>query len=107
MALNLSKTAAQEIRNHLSQRGGGLGIRLLVNTSECDGMSYRLVFVDEAEEHDLFFESHGVRIYIAPQSLVYADGTEIDYLIEGATGGFSINNPNVKNHCTCGESFYV
>lgn len=107
MALSLSQAAAQEIQSYLTQRGGGLGIRLMVQTSDCDGMSYRLVFVDEAEDHDLVYESHGARIYIDPKSLVYADGTEIDYLTEGGEGGFSINNPNVKNHCGCGESFYV
>ena len=107
MGLSFSKDAALEIRNNLSQRGNGLGIRLIVKTSECDGMTYRLEFVDEADSYDLMYESHGARIYIDPKSLVYVDGTEIDYSGEGDEGGFSINNPNVKNHCGCGESFYV
>lgn len=107
MALSFSTTAAQEMQNYLAQRGGGLGIRLMVQTSECDGMTYRLEFVDEADEYDLMYESHGAKIYIDPKSLVYVDGTEIGYSSEGDEGGFSINNPNVKNHCGCGESFYV
>lgn len=107
MALSFSDTAAKEMQNYLAQRGGGLGIRLMVQTSECDGMTYRLEFVDEADEYDLLYESHGARIYIDPKSLVYVDGTEIGYSKEGDEGGFSINNPNVKNHCGCGESFYV
>ncbi len=107
MALSFSDTAAKEMQNYLAQRGGGLGIRLMVQTSECDGMTYRLEFVDEADEYDLLYESHGARIYIDPKSLVYVDGTEIGYSMEGDEGGFSINNPNVKNHCGCGESFYV
>ena len=107
MALSFSDTAAKEMQNYLVQRGGGLGIRLMVQTSECDGMTYRLEFVDEADEYDLLYESHGARIYIDPKSLVYVDGTEIGYSMEGDEGGFSINNPNVKNHCGCGESFYV
>ena len=53
MALSFSTTAAQEMLNYLAQRGGGLGIRLMVQTSECDGMTYRLEFVDEADEYDL------------------------------------------------------
>ncbi len=107
MALSFSKIAAQEMQNYLAQRGGGLGIRLMVQTSECDGMTYRLEFVDEADEYDLMYESHGAKIYIDPKSLVYVDGTEIGYSSEGDEGGFSINNPNVKNHCGCGGSFYV
>ena len=107
MALSFSKQAAQEMQNYLEQRGHGVGIRLVVQTSECDGMTYRIEFVDEPEEFDLVYESHGAKIFIDPKSLVYVDGTEIGYSIEGNESGFSINNPNVKEHCSCGESFYV
>ncbi len=107
MALSFSMAAAEEIQSNLSQRGGGLGIRLVVENSECDGLTYKLEFVDKADEYDLMYESHGARIYIDPKSLVYADGTEIGYITVDDEGGFSINNPNVKNTCGCGESFYV
>ena len=107
MALGYSEEAAKEVRNYLDERGHGLGIRLMVETSECDGMAYRLEFVDRAEAHDLVFESHGATIYVDPKSFVYVDGTVIDYARVGDEGGFVINNPNVKNQCGCGESFYV
>ena len=107
MALSLSATAAQEIKNYLANRGHGLGIRLLVETSDCNGMAYKLEFVDVVEDSDLRFESDGACLFIDPKSLVYADGTVIDFVDDGFEGGFAINNPNVKNHCGCGESFYV
>ena len=107
MALSFSKTAAQEMQKYLVNRGGGLGIRLMVETSECDGMSYRLEFVDKAEESDLVYISHGANIYVDPKSFFYVDGTEIGYSSDGDEGGFSINNPNAKTHCGCGGSFYV
>jgi iron-sulfur cluster assembly protein len=107
MALSFSKAAAQEMQKYLANRGGGLGIRLMVETSECDGMSYRLEFVDKADEYDHMYESHGANIYVDPKSLVYVDGTEIGYSTDGDEGGFAINNPNAKNQCGCGGSFYV
>ncbi len=107
MGLSLSEKAAQEVLENLQERGGGLGIRLVVHASECAGMSYRLEFVDQENTGDLMYESHGARIYVDAQSLAYVEGTEIAYAQEGGIGGFSINNPNARNHCSCGESFFV
>ena len=107
MALSLSVSAAQEINRYLAERGQGLGIRLLVQTSDCNGMAYKLEFVDAVEDTDLRYESHGACLFVDPKLLVYADGTLIDFVSEGDVSGFAINNPNVKDQCGCGESFYV
>jgi iron-sulfur cluster assembly accessory protein len=47
------------------------------------------------------------KVIIDPKSLVYLDGTELDFGKEGLNEGFKFNNPNVKNMCGCGESFNV
>ena len=44
---------------------------------------------------------------LAPDSVPYLDGTELDYAREGLNEGFKFNNPNVKDQCGCGESFNV
>lgn len=107
MALSFTRRAAEEVSNYLEERGGGLGIRVIVQSSECSGMAYRLVFVDESEEGDEVFESHGARIYVDPKSLAWLDGTVIDFVQAGEESGFAFNNPNVSSQCGCGESFYV
>ena len=66
-----------------------------------------LEFVDEIEDTDEVFESNGVKIIVDPKSLIYIDGTELDYGKEGLNEGFKFNNPNVKDECGCGESFTV
>ena len=70
-------------------------------------MAYVLEFADELEEDDLVFEDHGVKVIVDPKSLIYLDGTELDYTKEGLNQGFKFNNPNVKDSCGCGESFNV
>jgi iron-sulfur cluster assembly protein len=70
-------------------------------------MAYELEFADAIEADDLVFEDRGVKVIISPKSLVYLDGTELDYGKEGLNEGFKFNNPNVKNECGCGESFNV
>lgn len=107
MALSFTDSAAKEVLQHLALRQKGLGIRLLVQTSECSGMSYHIEVVDEVATHDLVFESHGARIFVDAKSLVYVDGSVVDFSTEGSESGFVINNPNVVNRCGCGESFQV
>ena len=105
--ITITENAAKHINSYLTKRGKGLGVRLGVKTSGCSGMAYNLEFVDEVNEDDLIFEEHGVRVYIDPKSLVYLDGTQVDYTKEGLQEGFKFENPNVKDSCGCGESFHV
>lgn len=105
--ITITENAAKHINSYLTKRGKGLGVRLGVKTSGCSGMAYNLEFVDEVNEDDLVFEEHGARVYIDPKSLVYLDGTQVDYTKEGLQEGFKFENPNVKDSCGCGESFHV
>ena len=70
-------------------------------------MAYKLEFVDQTEDEDEVFESHGVKVVIDPKSLAYLDGTELDFVKEGLNEGFKFNNPNVRGEGGCGESFNV
>ena len=107
MAITVTETAAEHVKKFLANRGEGAGLRLGVKTTGCSGMAYVLEFADEIEETDQVFESCGVKIIIDPKSLVYLDGTELDFAKEGLNEGFKFNNPNVKDTCGCGESFNV
>ncbi len=107
MSVTLSATAAEHVANFIAKRGKGFGLRLGVKTSGCSGMAYKLEFADAANDEDIVFESHGVKVLVDPKSLPYIDGTELDYTKEGLNEGFKFNNPNVKDACGCGESFNV
>ena len=107
MAITLTDAAASRVQSFLANRGNGLGVRLGVKTSGCSGLAYVLEFVDELDEDDEVFEDHGVKVIIDRKSLVYLDGTELDYGKEGLNEGFKFINPNAKDECGCGESFTV
>lgn len=107
MAISLTESAADRVKTFLDNRGKGLGLRLGVRTSGCSGMAYVLEFVDDMDESDAVFEAHGVKVIVDPKSMVYLDGTELDYKRDGLNEGFEFNNPNVKDSCGCGESFTV
>ena len=107
MTITLTNSAAERIKTFLTNRGKGYGLRLGVKTSGCSGMAYVLEFADEAQAEDVVIEDKGVRVLVDPKSLIYLDGTELDYTKEGLNEGFKFNNPNVKDSCGCGESFTV
>ena len=107
MSITLSPRAAQRVSQFIEKRGKGVGLRLSVRTSGCSGMAYTMEFADELLADDLTFESNGVTVIIDPKSLVYLDGTELDFVREGLNEGFKFNNPNAKAECGCGESFSI
>ena len=107
MSITLTTAAADRVRQFLDNRGRGIGLRLGVKTTGCSGMAYVMEYADMLEDDDIVFEDRGVKLIVSPKSLVYLDGTELDYTREGLNEGFKFNNPNVKDTCGCGESFNV
>ncbi|ACL73137.1 iron-sulfur cluster assembly protein [Thioalkalivibrio sulfidiphilus HL-EbGr7] len=107
MAITLTESAADRVKTFLAKRGKGLGLRLGVRTTGCSGMAYVIEFADELDEGDTVFEDKGVKVIVNPKSLVYLEGTELDFAREGLNEGFKFNNPNEKDRCGCGESFNV
>ena len=107
MSITLTESAADRVKTFLEKRGKGIGLRLGIKTSGCSGLSFMLEFVDTLNEDDQVFEQHGVKVIVDTKSLVYLDGTQLDFVKEGLNEGFKFTNPNVKDECGCGESFNV
>ncbi|MDP4537692.1 iron-sulfur cluster assembly protein IscA [Alkalimonas collagenimarina] len=107
MAISMTTAAAERVRHFLDNRGKGLGLRVGVKTTGCSGLAYVLEFVDDLNQDDEVFEDQGVKLIVDGKSLIYIDGTELDFTREGLNEGFKFNNPNVNGECGCGESFTV
>ena len=107
MAIQLTEPAVNRVKHFLDNRGAGIGIRLGVTTTGCSGLAYLIEFVDELNADDTVFEQDGVKVIVDKKSLVYLDGTQVDFVREGLNEGFQFSNPNQKGECGCGESFTV
>ena len=107
MAITLTPSAAERVRNHLAARGHGLGLRLGVRKTGCSGYAYVVNFAEEIGATDLVFDSEGVKVVVDADSLALIDGTEVDFVRQGLNEAFRFRNPNVKGECGCGESFAV
>jgi len=107
MALALSEAAVKHV-NQLKVAQNlpeTVFLRMGVKGGGCSGMSYSLEFDTELGPHDKQFEIDGVKIVCDKKSYLYLNGTTLDYVMQGLTGGFTFVNPQAKSTCGCGTSF--
>ncbi|MFN2526234.1 MAG: HesB/IscA family protein [Actinomycetota bacterium] len=79
-------------------------LRVAVQPGGCAGLRYALYFDDRKMDGDVISAVDGVEIRVDRMSAPYLRGAQIDYLDTLEQSGFTINNPNAKGSCACGES---
>ena len=107
MSVTMTQEATERVKSFMTNWGKGCGLRIGIKTTDCSGLAYVLEFVDDLNEDDEVFNIEDVKIIIDAKSLVYLDGTQLDFVKEGLNEGFQFTNPNAKGECGCGESFNV
>ena len=105
--IQISEIAAQKIRTLMAKQGvreGGL--RVGVKGGGCSGLSYIFSWEKQARTGDEVFEGpEGAKIFVDKKSLLFLNGTVLDYDTNMISKGFVFNNPNAKTTCGCGSSF--
>ena len=103
----LSGAAATKVRELLDREGrDDLALRIAVEPGGCSGLRYALFFDDRSLDGDVRAEVQGVQVVTDKMSAPYLTGASIDYLDTLERSGFTIDNPNAKGSCACGESFH-
>lgn len=106
----LTETAAKEIHKIIKDQeldAAKVRLRVGVKGGGCSGFSYVLDLTENQKETDEVFEQHGIQIVCDPKSLLYLNGTRIDFRDEIMGRGFVFSNPNATTSCGCGSSFAV
>ena len=104
----ITETAAKEIRTIIEQQEldqEKVRLRLGVKGGGCSGFSYVLDLTENTKDTDEIFEQHGIKIICDPKSMLYLNGTTVDFRDEIMGRGFVFNNPNATTTCGCGSSF--
>ena len=81
------------------------GLRIQVEAGGCAGYKYMMGLVGSAEADDLVVTSDGVSVFVDPVSQPLLAGTTIDFVVALEGSGFTFENPNATNSCSCGKSF--
>jgi len=105
--ITLTESAINRVRDMMTKRESGVGLRIGVVKSGCSGYSYALDYADEVTADDVVVEHGDVKVVINEDAMPILDGMELDFVREGLNQSFKFRNPNVVSECGCGESFSV
>ncbi|MEO0512208.1 MAG: iron-sulfur cluster insertion protein ErpA [Planctomycetota bacterium] len=106
--VNLTEAAAREIKTIIEQQeldADKVALRVGVKGGGCSGFSYLLDLTEAVKDSDEQFIAHGVKVVCDPKSLLYLNGTTVDFKDEIMGRGFVFSNPNATSSCGCGSSF--
>jgi iron-sulfur cluster assembly protein len=108
VAIQVSERAVKEIQKSASARKQApKGLRVGIRGGGCTGFSYMFEWSDQEprpEDTVLSYQDGTVRVFIDPKSLIFLDGSTLDYATTLMARGFKWENPNAKGTCGCGES---
>jgi len=106
--IHLTEKAANKILALLAKDGVSAevgGLRVGVQGGGCSGLSYAMRLDTQARDRDKIFEAFGARVFVDPKSLLYLNGTTLEYEETLMRQGFVFQNPNAARNCGCGSSF--
>ena len=103
--ISVTASAGIKITELLRREDMGTYLRIKISGGGCNGLSYKMKFVDQAKDNDILVESSGQSVLVDSKTALYLRGTTLDYSNKLVGGGFKFSNPNAKASCSCGESF--
>jgi iron-sulfur cluster assembly protein len=105
--IRVSGHAGKKLCELIGQEPTGNYLRIKITGGGCNGLSYKMKFVEEAKRGDILVCSSGVRVLVDTKSALYLRGTQLDFSDKMIGGGFKFSNPNAASSCSCGESFSI
>ncbi len=105
--ITLSKQAAKRINEIVATQGNKTMLRLSVEGGGCSGFQYQFELVDNKNDEDILIEKDGATLLIDSVSIIYVQGSEVDFVDDLIGASFRVNNPNAIAACGCGVSFSV
>ena len=103
--ISVTANAGIKITELLRREDKGTYLRIKISGGGCNGLSYKMKFVDQTKDNDILVESSGQSVLVDSKTALYLRGTTLDYSNKLVGGGFKFSNPNAKASCSCGESF--
>ncbi|HSR53301.1 MAG TPA: iron-sulfur cluster assembly accessory protein [Acidobacteriota bacterium] len=105
--IDMTSRAVEKMKQVVAEQNDQtiLGIRVAVEAGGCSGFQYAMKVERDPQVDDQVIERDGLKVIVDEQSLMYLDGTQIDYESSWKGEGFRFKNPNVTGTCGCGESF--
>lgn len=105
--VQVTQVAWDKMAKLIERDSEGPYLRIAISGGGCNGLSYKLKFVDQLKRGDMLVKQGHSTVVVDMKSALYLKGSELDYSNQLVGGGFKFSNPNAKSSCSCGESFSV
>jgi iron-sulfur cluster assembly protein len=111
MSITVTEKAIAEIKRVMQEQNMPQEENVLevgVAGGGCSGFQYKLGFKKRSEVDALNstqFKFEGLEAVVDNKSLLYLEGTTVDFHDGLDKRGFVFNNPNATRSCGCGSSF--
>jgi iron-sulfur cluster assembly protein len=107
--IHISQGAVEYAKKRLKQRQTPeAAIRLGLRGGGCSGFQYVIEFSDDPPKtKDIVTRVDGVTFYVDKKSMLYLQGSTLDYQNTLMFRGFKFLNPQEAASCGCGHSFTV
>lgn len=106
--IEVTEAASKAIIKYLAEHDApeGAGLRIGVRGGGCSGLSYFLdVETQEKPQDKLLDAPLGVKVFVDPKSMLFLQGSTLDFVKGLMESGFKFTNPKAGRGCGCGESF--
>ena len=112
--IEITQAAVDAVGQQIAKRGrADTALRVGIRGGGCSGFSYVIEFHDgPPNARDVVYDKtatdgSAVRILVDKKSLLYLNGSALEWEKTLMRQGFKFVNPNEKSNCGCGTSFTV
>lgn len=114
LSIEITQAAVDAIGLQIAKRGRPeTALRVGIRGGGCSGFSYVIEFHDgPPNARDIVYDrtstaGEAVRVVVDKKSLLYLNGSTLEWEKTLMRQGFKFVNPNEKSNCGCGTSFTV
>ena len=114
LGIVIAQSATDAIAQQIEKRNvPGTALRVGIRGGGCSGFSYVIQFHDgDPQARDVVYDLKAtdgtdVRVLVDKKSLIYLNGSTLEWEKTLMRQGFKFVNPNEKASCGCGTSFQV
>lgn len=114
LSIEITQAAIDAIGQQIAKRGRSeTALRVGIRGGGCSGFSYVIEFHDgPPNARDIVYDrtstaGAAVRVVVDKKSLLYLNGSTLEWEKTLMRQGFKFVNPNEKSNCGCGTSFTV
>ena len=98
--ITLTPIAVSKIKEIIAERDATLGLRIAAVEGGCAGFQYQMTLDKNLGEDDESLDFEGLMVLVDAQSMLFMNGTTIDYVEAKDGSGFTFENPNAQSACS-------